>query len=1134
MRRLSRPVDQMKNHYDIVVIGSGYGGGIAASRLARAGKSVCLLERGRELIPGEYPDTEPEVVRESQVDTKAGHLGSRTALLDFRVNEDINVVVGCGLGGTSLINANVSIVPETRVFADPCWPGALRDDVDTRLKEGYRLATEMLKPVAYPADQPPLAKLAALEKSAGQLGEKFYRPNINVTFKDGVNHVGVEQHHCNGCGDCCSGCNVGAKNTTLMNYLPDASNHGAEIFTEVGVRRLEHQGSAWHVHYQVLGSGREKFDAPTMFVAADVVVLAAGTLGSTEILLRSKAAGLPLSEKLGERFSGNGDVLGFTYNADTKVRGVGLGRRDADEVKPAGPCIAGIIDARQKPNLDDGMIIEEGVIPGAVGGMVGRAISSAAALFGKDTDSGAADELREKQRELESLVKGPYAGAVANTQTYLVMTHDGSSGKMQLEKDRLRIHWPKVGELPIFKRISNRLLEASKALGGTFVKNPLWSKLTHHNLTTVHPLGGCVMAEDAAAGVVNHKGQVYRGTMGTEVHDGLYVSDGSVVPRSLGVNPLLTISALAERTMALLAKDRGWVIDYTLPSSPASLDPQAKPRPGIRFTERMAGFVSKAEKGDFQKAADRGKQEGSTFEFVLTIVSADVDAMLADPGHLCRAVGTVKAPALSRDPMTVSEGTFRLFVKDPDHVETRQMVYDAPIATAEGKQYHMHGFKAIHNDKSGMDSWADTTTLFVTLTEGAGGNGAIVAKGMLHIDPKDFMVQMSTMEVTHVDDPRVKMEKTAAFGKFFAGVLFETYGGIAAKPNPFDGSPVPLRKKRPLRTGAPEVHYFKTADGVALRVKRYHGGNKGPVVMAPGFGTSTTAFDTDTIETNLPEFLHANGYDVFLFDYRASPELPSSGSLFTLDDVARKDWPAAIQTIQEISGADSVQMVNHCVGSMTGLMAVLAGMQGVRSMVCSQLGLFPVTAPANEIKAGLRMASFLTALGETQMDTNRPPDDWRSRLAKIIIQLYPPKELCQNSVCHHIRIIFGESYKHANLSQATHDALHEMFGVANLKSFEHILLMIRKDRVVDAKGKDTYLPNAARLKMPITFIQGADNGLFLPEGSLKTYRFLCEANGKEQYAHIMIPKFAHMDCFVGKEAVRDVFPTILLELEKHN
>lgn len=128
------------------------------------------------------------------------------------------------------------------------------------------------------------------------------------------------------------------------------------------------------------------------------------------------------------------------------------------------------------------------------------------------------------------------------------------------------------------------------------------------------------------------------------------VSDGAVIPRPLGVNPLLTISALAERCCALLAQDRGATIDYTLPSVPPA--PAAPRALGIQFSGTMKGYLSAWVTGDYQAAADRGKADDSRFEFTLTIISDDLDRMLADPMHQARLIGTVKAPALSPDPIT--------------------------------------------------------------------------------------------------------------------------------------------------------------------------------------------------------------------------------------------------------------------------------------------------------------------------------------------------------------------------------------------------------------------------------------------------------------------------------------------------
>jgi cholesterol oxidase len=563
MNKLSSPIEEMKEHYQIVVIGSGYGGGIVASRLARAGQEVCVLERGREIHPGDYPKTELDAALETQLNLEIEHIGSRTALYDYHVNDDMTILVGCGLGGTSLINANVAIRPDRRVFEDPRWPQTLRDDVEGLIEEGFDKAVEMLQPVPYPNDFPELAKMQALKRSAETLNLDFNRVPINVTFHDGTNPAGVKQNACILCGDCFSGCNHWAKNTTLMNYLPDASNHGAVFFTKISVRRIERRHDEWIVHYHVLESGEEDVDGPTESVRADLVVLAAGTLGSTEILLRSKEAGLDLSDQLGQSFSGNGDVGGIAYNNDRKTNFVGFGDRDPNRMEPVGPTITGIIDLRDKPELDQGFVIEEGAIPGALESILPATLAKSARLAGQDTDRGFLDKIKEKYRQMVSYLRGAYHGAVNHSLAFLVMAHDDSGGQMKLVEDRVRITWPKIGEQPFVRQVNDQLLEATRTLGGTFVENPMWSKLPSRNMVTAHPLGGCVMAVDGSKGVVNHKGQVFAGQDGEDVYEDLYVCDGAVIPRSVGANPLLTISAISERCCRLIAQDRGWTIDYS-------------------------------------------------------------------------------------------------------------------------------------------------------------------------------------------------------------------------------------------------------------------------------------------------------------------------------------------------------------------------------------------------------------------------------------------------------------------------------------------------------------------------------------------------------------------------------------------
>lgn len=1131
MPRLSSPIEDIKDHYAVVVVGSGYGGGIAASRLARAGQQVCVLERGKEFQPGEYPDTELEALSEIQVNLPDQTIGSRTGLYDIRISDDMNALVGCGLGGTSLINANVASRPEPRVFDDPRWPKALRDDVKTLLDEGFHHAEEMLGSNPYPADFPPIPKMQALETSSTAFRDgQFYRLPINVTFKDGVNHVGVQQYACKLCGDCMSGCNYGSKNTVSMNYLPDARNHGAEIFTQVSVQYLERRDNRWLVHYQILDTGREGFAAPTAIVSAETVILAAGTFGSTEILLRSKAAGLPLSDQLGRHFSGNGDVLGFGYNTDVNINAVGFGPRPPGPIDPVGPTITSAIDLRGQPELDQGMMIEEGGIAGAMAAFVPKALSVAAKIVGRDTDSGLADMIREKTREIDSLIRGPTHGAIKNTQVYLVMAHDDSGGQLSLKEDRLQINWPGAGEKRFVKDVNQKLEDATRSLGGTFVENPAWSKLQSHAMVTAHPLGGCIMAEDASGGVTNHKGQVFSSTRGTEVYAGLYVNDGAAIPRSLGTNPHITICAVAERNMAVLIKERGWPIDYGFPPRPAQ--PVEVVRPGIQFTEAMEGYFSTKVTDDFQAAARQGEADGSPFRFVVTIESDDVEAMLSDADHTGKLVGTATAPALSAAPLTLTDGEFNLFAADPDHVNTRLMRYRMKATSQEGNVYFLDGYKSIHNNP-GFDIWADTTTLFITVSTRPDRDAPVLGKGILKIHAKDLQHQITTMRVTHAASLGERLATMARFGRFFGGQLFDIYGGVFARPNLFNPD-APPRKKRPLRTDPPEVHFFTTADHAQLRLTRYQGGKKGPVILAHGLGVSSLAFSTDLIDTNLTEYLYAHGYDVWLLDYRSSIELPYAATQYTADDVAVLDWPAAVKTVLNLTGASSVQAVVHCYGAITFNMAMCAGLQGVRSAVCSQVGSHLSVIPINRIKSGLHLDKFLADLGVKDLTMYSDSHaDWFNRLYNAALNVYPYayEERCKNPVCHRVTFLYAPLYEHDQLNTATHDNLHELFGVASISNFEHLGVMTRVGHIVDRTGQDVYLPHIDRMKIPIAFIHGAENETWLPQSTKTTFDLLCEKNGKDHYSRYLIPHYGHIDCIFGQNAHRDVYPLILKHLE---
>src|SRR5262245_43392007 len=286
MQRLASCLRLIRSDYDAVVIGSGYGGGVAAARLARAGKRVAVLERGREIPVGAFPRRLSDLRNDLQLSGRQTQLGSPTGLYDVRLGDDIHVLGGCGLGAGSLINAGVALRPDARVFKDPAWPSALARD--PLLEEGYLEAQRWLRPARDPAAHE-RRKLQALGAASVALGVEPVAAPVTVSFAECVNPAGIAQPACTLCGDCCGGFYVGAKNTVAMTYLPDAVRHGAQVFTHAKVRHLAQDGSGrWRVHFQVQpgadAAGMEAAGA----VSAALVVLAAGTLGSTEILLRSR------------------------------------------------------------------------------------------------------------------------------------------------------------------------------------------------------------------------------------------------------------------------------------------------------------------------------------------------------------------------------------------------------------------------------------------------------------------------------------------------------------------------------------------------------------------------------------------------------------------------------------------------------------------------------------------------------------------------------------------------------------------------------------------------------------------------------------------------------------------------------
>lgn len=549
-------------HFDAVVVGSGFGGSVTAFRLGEAGMRVCILERGKAYPPGSFLRS-PWGTSRSLWDPSEGLHGIFN-VWEFR---GLGGIVASGLGGGSLLYSNVLIRKDRSTFVREdleaggweYWPVDYDD-----LEPHYERHEAMLRAEPYPLGRAPYDgtyKTNELRHAAGELGLEWFLPKLAVAFApdggdpapgrlivgDDENLHGVPRLTCRLCGECNFGCNYGSKNTLDFNYLSLAKlRHGVEIRTRCEAKTLAPRaGGGFSVgyvdHSEAVEGEPRRAPLAERTITADRLVLCAGTIGSTFLLLKNRANFPGLSERLGTRFCGNGDLLTLVKRTHETVDGKRRGRL----VEPGyGPVITSTI--RVKDQLEGGpgraYYIQDGGYPDTINWMIEAGDQPAALVRairfgwrllklylrrGGSSDVGA---------DLARLIgRAPVS---STTLPLFAMGRDIPDGAMRVtDEGLLDVDWNKRRSNPTFEAVRKTGRGIAKVLDGKFEDNPPWYA---GRVVTVHPLGGCPMGRDAREGVVDSHGQVFG-------YPGFVIADGSVMPGPVGPNPSNTISALAHR-----------------------------------------------------------------------------------------------------------------------------------------------------------------------------------------------------------------------------------------------------------------------------------------------------------------------------------------------------------------------------------------------------------------------------------------------------------------------------------------------------------------------------------------------------------------------------------------------------------
>lgn len=522
---------------DIVVIGSGFGGAITAYHLAAGGAKVVILERGPWVPSDEF-----------EHDFKLGT--SSTRIFDFVAGDGMSVLGGNCVGGGSVVYFGTMPRAPRFVFerrgsiGRRMWPSAIsRDTLEPwydRVAEALPISRQDWSEVTYPG-----GLWAAICDHAGRTANPA--------------NVAIDTAKCTNCNWMMAGCRFDAKRSLLLNYLPAAVSHGAEIRPLHEVQRLSKEDGLFRVYYNVIDDEDYRVTVGGGTIDAKLVILAAGAGATPVILQRSEDSLGPMPHAVGRYFSGNGERLNTAIIDEEKVRDVlGLSRPGglayaANQIG-RGPSVASWDRLDGSLPEHSRFSLEQLYFPPGLGTILARAP-------GADGPGWFGVEKKEMLRHWKSWL------------TIFIMSEDNNEGVFGPPPptgNAVRISQQMLGRGSLSYKPTEETLrswaEADAELKDILERDGLARVRPWTNdvvgAYTVHPLSSCRIGDDPATSALDDRHEL-RG------HPGIFVTDSSAVPGALTVNPALTIAAMAERAIPAIvhaAQERGITVTYGAPA----------------------------------------------------------------------------------------------------------------------------------------------------------------------------------------------------------------------------------------------------------------------------------------------------------------------------------------------------------------------------------------------------------------------------------------------------------------------------------------------------------------------------------------------------------------------------------------